>query len=49
MATEMLILIVFNAYALTDAIEWEGRCCGLVVRIPGYRSRGSGSIPGEIS
>jgi hypothetical protein len=22
------------------------RLCGLVVRVPGYRSRGSGSIPG---
>jgi hypothetical protein len=21
--------------------------CGLVVRVPGYRSRGSGSIPGD--
>jgi hypothetical protein len=23
------------------------RLCGLVVRVPGYRSRGSGSIPGS--
>jgi hypothetical protein len=25
---------------------WQDRLCGLVVRVPGYRSRGSGSIPG---
>jgi hypothetical protein len=24
----------------------EGRLCGLVVRVPGYRSRGPGYIPG---
>jgi hypothetical protein len=23
------------------------RLCGLMVRVPGYRSRGPGSIPGE--
>jgi hypothetical protein len=28
-------------------IEWD-RLCGLVVRIPGYRSRGPGSIPRAI-
>jgi hypothetical protein len=25
------------------------RLCGLVVRVPGYRSRGPGSIPGTIT
>jgi hypothetical protein len=25
---------------------WEDRLCGLVVRAPGYRSRGPDSIPG---
>jgi hypothetical protein len=29
----------------TDAIEVLHRLCGLVVRVPGYRSRGPGSIP----
>jgi hypothetical protein len=29
--------------------EWKwDRLCGLVVRGPGYRSRGPGSIPGAI-
>jgi hypothetical protein len=27
-------------------VSYCDRLCGLVVRIPGYRSRGSGSIPG---
>jgi hypothetical protein len=26
----------------------EDRLCGLVVRVPGYRSRGPGAIPGAI-
>jgi hypothetical protein len=25
--------------------EYDDRLCGLVVRVPGYRSRGPGSIP----
>jgi hypothetical protein len=31
---------------LIVAISVEGRLCGLVVRVPGYRSRGPGSILG---
>jgi hypothetical protein len=27
-------------------LERNDRLCGLVVRVPGYRFRGSGSIPG---
>jgi hypothetical protein len=28
-------------------VMWlEDRLCGLVLRVPGYRSRGPGSIPG---
>jgi hypothetical protein len=30
------------------AVLWYDRLCGLVVRVPGYRSRGQGSIPGVI-
>jgi hypothetical protein len=32
-----------SAYPLRD------RLCGLVIRVPGYRSRGPGSIPGATS
>jgi hypothetical protein len=28
---------------ITDAAE---RLCGIVIRVPGYRSKGPGSIPG---
>jgi hypothetical protein len=28
---------------------WKDRFCGLVVRVPGYRSRGTGSILGATS
>jgi hypothetical protein len=28
------------------AVQFTDRLCGLVVRVPGYRSRGAGSIPG---
>jgi hypothetical protein len=34
------IEFVSNFYSLSDSL------CGLVLRIPGYRSRGPGSIPG---
>jgi hypothetical protein len=30
---------------ISDAICDVGRLCGLVVRVPGYRSRGLGSTP----
>jgi hypothetical protein len=33
-------MILPTAYFIGD------RLCGLVVRVPGYRSRGPGSIPG---
>jgi hypothetical protein len=33
----------YEAYVESD------RICGLVVRVPGYRSRGPGSIPGATS
>jgi hypothetical protein len=29
-----------------DNIRVDGRLCGPVVRVPGYRSRGPGAIPG---
>jgi hypothetical protein len=32
----------------TVSIICKDRLCGLVVRVPGYRSRGPGSIPGAI-
>jgi hypothetical protein len=32
-----------NLYVMQMKVD---RLCGLVVRVPGYRSRGSGSIPG---
>jgi hypothetical protein len=35
-----LFIIYFHQHYLYD------RLCGLVVRLPGYRSRGPGSIPG---
>jgi hypothetical protein len=28
-------------------LVWSCLFCGLVVRVPGYRSRGPGSIPGD--
>jgi hypothetical protein len=32
------------------ATDWQklDRLCGLVARVPGYRSRGPGSIPGTV-
>jgi hypothetical protein len=30
-----------------DPLGMERSLCGLVVRVPGYRSRGPGSIPGS--
>jgi hypothetical protein len=32
-----------NLYVMSMKVD---RLCGLVVRVPGYRFRGSGSIPG---
>jgi hypothetical protein len=32
-----------NLYVMQKKVD---RLCGLVARIPGYRSRGPGSIPG---
>jgi hypothetical protein len=29
-----------------SGLEKQDHLCGLVVRVPGYRSRGPGSIPG---
>jgi hypothetical protein len=29
-----------------NLVPFPGRLCGLVVRVPSYRSRGPGSIPG---
>jgi hypothetical protein len=37
----LVILITFR-----EACELLDRLCGLVLRVPGYRSRGPGSIPG---
>jgi hypothetical protein len=34
------VLIIFKGYVVSN-----DRLCGLVVRAPGYRSRGQGSIP----
>jgi hypothetical protein len=33
-------------YTSAFIILYYGRLCGLVVRVPGYRSIGPGSIPG---
>jgi hypothetical protein len=30
-----------------NEVEEEDRLCGLVVKVPGYRYRGPGSIPGD--
>jgi hypothetical protein len=38
------MLFLLDALALL-----RDRFCGLVVRVPGYRSRGPGSIPGNIT
>jgi hypothetical protein len=32
-------------FKVKTGITYERRLCGLVVRVPGYRSRGPGSIP----
>jgi hypothetical protein len=34
-----------SVYLSIHMDEWD-RLCGLVVRVPGYTSRGPGSIPG---
>jgi hypothetical protein len=36
----------YNYYYYYYYLNCFGRLCGLVVRVPGYRSRGPGSIPG---
>jgi hypothetical protein len=36
----LLIVTIMTVFSSYD------RLCGLVVRVPGYRSRGPGSIPG---
>jgi hypothetical protein len=36
--------MIFSNISYCDV--YDDRLCGLVVRVPGYRSRGPGSIPG---
>jgi hypothetical protein len=38
------VLYIGRIYSFQQ--ETNDRICGLVVRVPDYRSRGSGSIPG---
>jgi hypothetical protein len=43
----MITLIVYGIIIIIIIIIGGGdRLCSLVVRVPGYRSRGPGSIPG---
>jgi hypothetical protein len=35
-----------HLYTISESLHSSDRLCGLVVRVPGYRSRGPGSIPG---
>jgi hypothetical protein len=41
---ELNLYIYIYIYMMQKKVD---RLCGLVVRIPGYRSGGSGSIPGN--
>jgi hypothetical protein len=38
-------IIIFMFLVLVSVRGWVNRLCGLVVRVPAYRSRGPGSIP----
>jgi hypothetical protein len=40
-SSEAQLILKYSYY-----LERNGLLCGLVVRVPGYRSRGPGSIPG---
>jgi hypothetical protein len=40
-----MVIIIVTVYFDYVSKEMD-RLCGLVVRVPGYRSRGPGSIPG---
>jgi hypothetical protein len=47
---QISFLIMLRLGSLSHDLEWHGhsldRLCGLVGRVPGYRSSGPGSIPG---
>jgi hypothetical protein len=44
----MMYLVETETHSFEKSLEKVSihRLCGLVVRVPGYRSRGPGSIPG---
>jgi hypothetical protein len=43
----LLVIIIIIIIIIIRSITFD-RLCGLVLRVPGYRSRGPGSIPGVI-
>jgi hypothetical protein len=40
----VVIVVAVVVVAAVVVVDWCDRLCGLVVRVPGYRSRGPGSI-----
>jgi hypothetical protein len=37
---------IYEILSAKNVVFLSDRLCGLVIRVPGYRSRGQGSIPG---